>query len=428
MNKIKLRIMSATNKRINKKEVLPYMPDDERDMFGELLHIQAHSNNEKRITKYLKEKLGELGVEYSVDTLGNILAVKGSAEYYPCIVSHLDTVHNIHKDFNVYYMTGEGRHTVYAKSNKKYVGCGGDDKCGIYACLHLLKKMDNVKVAFFSMEEAGCVGSNGVDMGWFKDVGYIIQLDRWGRGDFINSYWGENTTSREYQAEVRQIMKKYGYSSEEGLITDSIALWSRGIGVSCVNVSCGYYMHHTNDEIIDLNEFWNSLLFTHEIVVALGEEQYESRPDMTGYNGYGAGRVYGRYYGYRTDKSYKDSSDDFFNKWKWDYEKAAYVANPDYKLESDDGDERLTDYEMDAVVFRAMESFCNSEYDMDMYDLYEWLYLLEEDELYEDIIKPIQDRISEYAGWYDMPTVKVNNRGDLLDWLYKYEQSEEASN
>jgi hypothetical protein len=42
-------------------------------------------------------------------------------------------------------------------------GIGGDDKCGVFACLTLLKELPYVKAAFFVSEETGCHGSLKAD-------------------------------------------------------------------------------------------------------------------------------------------------------------------------------------------------------------------------------------------------------------------------
>ena len=36
---------------------------------------------------------------------------------------------------------------------------------------------------------------------------------------------------------------------ENGLMTDILALKEKGLEVSCINVSCGYYNAHTDEEI-----------------------------------------------------------------------------------------------------------------------------------------------------------------------------------
>lgn len=167
--------------------------------------------------------------------------------------------------------------------------------------------MDSLKVAFFTQEESGMAGSNEISQEWLSDCGYIIQLDRWGRSDFICVNGKEKTVSEEFLQRALPVMNAYGYLEQEGLITDSINLWNQEVGVSCVNVSCGYYQHHTDKEKIDLNEAWNSLLFTEDLILTLGEDIYPSEPSykvsyVKGYNWRDSD--YG--YGYRSGYSWNE--------------------------------------------------------------------------------------------------------------------------
>ena len=43
--------------------------------------------------------------------------------------------------------------------------------------------------------------------------------------------------------------EKWGYMEENGLMTDILTLKEKGLEVSCLNVSCGYYNAHTDEEI-----------------------------------------------------------------------------------------------------------------------------------------------------------------------------------
>jgi tripeptide aminopeptidase len=248
-----------------------------------LLKVQSTSRNEHEMVGYIIKRLFSMGLNGVFDSSGNILVTKGSADNYPCIVAHMDTVHTIHSDYNVKIVQKGDRESAIAYSGGKLVGVGGDDKCGVYAVMYMLARVKNIKAVFFTQEESGLVGSNNIDHAFFSNVGYIIQLDRWGRGDFIDMYCGEPTVSTEYKEKAEGVMKRYGYKSVEGLITDSINLWSADVGVSCVNVSCGYYQHHSDQEFIDLNEFYNSLLFTYDLINELGSERYESVGEVTGY-------------------------------------------------------------------------------------------------------------------------------------------------
>lgn len=280
--------MSAQNIQTNRREKLAYMPYAEKQKFIELLKVQSSSNNEKRMVVYIVKKLEQMNLEYEIDFYGNILVQKGSCLNFPCIVSHMDTVHEIINDFLIYQMKTQNREILSAKSNKKDAGIGGDDKCGIFSCFYMLENFDNIKAVFFTQEETGCQGSSNIDFDFFNDVGYVIQLDRWGRGDFICKTYSGNTVSDDFLLESLPVMQKYGYKEAEGLITDSINLWESGLGISCINVSCGYYQHHSKKENIDLNEFWNSVLFTEELISTLGENVYESYTayNQKYYNGY----------------------------------------------------------------------------------------------------------------------------------------------
>jgi putative aminopeptidase FrvX len=266
--------MSASNIKTKSKFKYPKMPKDLKQDFFEILSIPSVSSNESLMTHYIYNWLQKRNINYTVDFSGNIYIVKGyDALSYPCIVSHLDTVHDIlSMKIDIEEYVGMDNHNMVTSRH----GIGGDDKCGIFACLYLLEKLPNLKVVFFSKEEAGLEGSSQCDTEFFIDVGYIIQLDRWGNSDFISKYYGENTVSKLFQKTADKVLPRYGYTIAEGLITDSINLWLANIGVSCVNISCGYYKHHTIREYIDLNEFYNSLLFTKHLFYELGEFVYES--------------------------------------------------------------------------------------------------------------------------------------------------------
>lgn len=68
-------------------------------------------------------KLTNSKIDISKDTYGNIYAVKGDTSSYPCIVSHIDTVHDIVKGRRVYQQND----TLFCFSDdlRKQVGTGG---------------------------------------------------------------------------------------------------------------------------------------------------------------------------------------------------------------------------------------------------------------------------------------------------------------
>lgn len=244
-----------------------------------VLMVQTNSENEKRMVLYLDKELRKLKLSYTIDAAGNVLVTKGKTTLYPCITSHLDTVHKIVDNFKI-YTDVDDKDLLFAMSNKKRVGIGGDDKCGVFACLYLLSVIPHLKVVFFSREEVGCKGSGDIDKRFFSDCRYLIQLDRQGKGDFIQTYWGSKTVSHEFASEIGLIKKKYEYKNCTGTTTDVMKLWNNKVGISCINLSCGYYKPHTTYEYISIKDLWNSVKFTEAIINGMQSKKYTSLPPV----------------------------------------------------------------------------------------------------------------------------------------------------
>lgn len=298
--------MSSKDKfnKVKIKEGLKPMPDRKYQNLLSLCRVQSVSYKEHEMQFYVMTQLmSRHGVDAWFDEHGNIYAVKGEAEHYPCVVAHLDTVHDFVDKLVLYSYIKKDQKFLFAKDgNGKATGIGGDDKCGIFAALELLDRKKNIKLAFFVEEEMGCIGSDNADTEFFEDVGYIMQLDRWGNSDVISDYIG-STTSAEFDLKIKPKMLKYGYSTASGLMTDSLTLHSNEIGVSAINISCGYYGHHTSSEEINTAELWNAVMFTSEMIDALGENAYPSLPEKySSYYGSDARDYSGRYDTYEERK------------------------------------------------------------------------------------------------------------------------------
>ena len=92
------------------------------------------------------------GYNIQMDEYGNITVSNTDEDKnLPLFCCHLDTVHKkapepqLLKDDILLSFNG--------------AGIGGDDKCGIIACLEILKQIP-CKAIFFREEETGCQGSN----------------------------------------------------------------------------------------------------------------------------------------------------------------------------------------------------------------------------------------------------------------------------
>ena len=229
-----------------------------------LYRVSSPSGKEDRMIRFISRRLEELGVDYSIDRVGNIFATKGTADTYPCLVAHTDEVHHRQgRSFEVVNLRGEVLFG-YNRRGKTFTGIGADDKNGIWICLKCLEEFGVLKCAFFVEEERGSLGSNAADMAFFDDCRFVVQCDRKGSGDIVTSINGLGLCSDEFIRAVDPA--RFGYASTHGLHTDVFTLKSRGLRVSCVNLSCGYYDPHTDHEHTVIRDLYKCLRFVRHIV------------------------------------------------------------------------------------------------------------------------------------------------------------------
>lgn len=219
------------------------------------------------------------GVKLGKDAYGNLYAMKGESESYPCVVAHLDQVQRSHpRDFRAI----ETRDIIFGFSAKEhsFCGLGADDKNGILIALEALKKYDSLKAVFFKEEETGCRGSSHAEMRFFDDCRFVIQCDRRGNSDLITSIGCTDLCSEKFIQDIDP--EHWGYKPEQGMMTDVEALKEKGLPISAINISTGYYNPHTDEEItvkLDLEKCWRfvqhiiedcSVVYHHEV----GENGY----------------------------------------------------------------------------------------------------------------------------------------------------------
>lgn len=253
-------------------------------LLKKLYAIHSPSGKEDKMIAFLISYLKSLpGVKLGRDSYGNLYAWKGESETYPCIVAHLDQVQRNHpRDFRAV----ETRDIIFGYSAKEhsFCGLGADDKNGIIICLEAIKKYDCMKVVFFKEEETGCHGSSRAEMKFFDDCRYVIQCDRRGNSDLITNIGCSDLCSEKFIQDIDP--EKCGYKEETGMMTDVEALKERGLSVSAINMSCGYYNPHTDEEITvkrDLEKCWK---FVQHIIEDCTETYPHEVGDNGGYLGY----------------------------------------------------------------------------------------------------------------------------------------------
>ena len=271
------------------------------ELLKQLYCIHSKSKQEDKILEFLINWLfaNLPNAEIEMDDSANLYVTKGKSESYPCIVAHVDQVQTLHsEDFEAV----ETKDIIFGWSskNKRHEGLGADDKNGVWIALKCLLKYDVLKAAFFVSEEIGCLGSDKADMNFFSDCCFVLQCDRKGYDDLITEASLTELCSEDFAKATH--CEWFGYKESSGMMTDVMTLKENGLKVSCVNISCGYYKPHTDDEFTIKNDLLNCLSLVEHIVENLTDvypHEYVYKPKTTvyGYTGYDSryGSNYGKY-------------------------------------------------------------------------------------------------------------------------------------
>ena len=252
-----------------------------------LYGIHSPSNHEADMMDFITDYASCIkGTTIEEDKTGNIYITKGLSDTYPCVVAHTDQVQKLHSnDFKA--IEAEGIIFGWSESDRSMQGLGADDKNGIWVALKCLMKYDAIKVAFFVGEEIGCVGSSNADMSFFDDCRFVLQCDRRNGGDLITRCSYTELCSKEFVDAIHA--DEFGYKEADGLLTDVLTLKENGLDVSCVNISCGYYNPHTDEEFTYIPDLENCLAFVEHIIETC-QDIYVHKHESSFY--------YGKYDGY----------------------------------------------------------------------------------------------------------------------------------
>jgi di/tripeptidase len=261
------------------------------EILKEVLSLPSISGKENIVRDYIINFAKVNGINYSVDQKGNVYLTKGerdNEEFYPCVVSHIDTVHRSHINLieeNKRLVINESRFeiddkteeiTLYAthpETNEK-TGIGGDDKCGVFVCLEMFKNFDKLKGAFFVEEEIGMLGSKQSDDNFFVDVGYAIQFDAPSANWITEVCSGVRLFDTDFKDLIKPHLNECGYTQfSNDPFTDVNQLASK-YDFCCLNLGCGYYSQHTNNEYVIVDEVFSSLDTGKNLIEKLGLKKY----------------------------------------------------------------------------------------------------------------------------------------------------------
>lgn len=214
--------------------------------------------------RFNKQVLIEMDNEKNLFITKNI----NNSTYMPCIIAHMDTV--FYFDFpRKLIQNGNFISAINAKT-KKSCGLTADDSNGIYCALRLLNVLPAIKICFTTQEEVGGIGALKAteNVEFFKNVNFLLQADRKGHSDIIIHTNGEKIASEAFITDISPIIKKYDYTFERGIFTD-VGEIACEIGISGINISCGYYNEHTEKEICNIQELHKCLNLMKKIITTI---------------------------------------------------------------------------------------------------------------------------------------------------------------
>ena len=241
-----------------------------REAFLKLFRIGSGSGREQGMIDYIESFLKTNKIVYQKDENGNIFNF--SYKDCPFVSAHMDTVQTEEDE--------EAVDLIEIYDNNVIAGegiIGGDDKCGIYICLELLKKYKGRLNFSFSVEEeiggergASFIASENASA--IKDTSYGLVFDRRGNEDIIchqNRYG-----SKRFEDRLAEIGREFGYKPERGMASDADKFRRY---VSCANIASGYYKAHSPFEYVVISDVENALNYGDRIISILKEKFYPSR-------------------------------------------------------------------------------------------------------------------------------------------------------
>lgn len=198
--------------------------------------------------------------------------------------------------------------TVHAASPKKFIyddldasvssptGIGGDDRCGIYMVLEIVRYY-NCSVLFCEDEEIGGIGAEKFCKSKTAkglEFNYMLEFDRKGSTDAVFY----NCDNEEFEDFITDKFFKTAW----GTFSD-ISILAPWFKCAAVNLSCGYYQAHTKTEYVVLPQMAESIKAACEIIAKTkADDKFEYIEAKYSYGGYG-GYDYGYGSGWNDDDS-----------------------------------------------------------------------------------------------------------------------------
>jgi putative aminopeptidase FrvX len=201
---------------------------------------------QKGVKTYMAEYLASNG--YNVENKDGFLYAKGDVPVL--LVAHMDTVH---KALPLSIKEVDGKIS-------SPTGIGGDDRCGIFIIMNIVKDL-HCSVLLCEDEEIGGVGARKFTQSKFinnLDVNYMIEFDRANAKDAV-FYYCDNKQFEDFVTNIT------GFKFACGSFSD-ISTLAPAAKIAAVNLSCGYYKAHSTDEYVVYDEMMNTIRVAEDLI------------------------------------------------------------------------------------------------------------------------------------------------------------------
>lgn len=217
--------------------------------------------SQKKLKQYLVSAVKDYYTKDKIVVKDGYIFIEGNIPVM--LTAHMDTVHEKPiKDYYEWVETQEEKYDVHVLSSPQ--GIGGDDRCGIWIILQILKETElRPYIIFCEDEEIGCVGAskfckNTRLLNKCESIKFIVELDRRGKHDLV-FYDCDNLDFIQWCEEVTGWKENYGTCSD-------ISYLAPEIGCSAVNLSCGYYDEHRLYHTVIIEEMFNTFSTTIKLI------------------------------------------------------------------------------------------------------------------------------------------------------------------
>lgn len=222
---------------------------------------------QSEVKSYMEKYL--VSQNYKVENEDGFLYAKGDIPVL--LVAHMDTVHR-------------SLPTVIRKDDGKISspqGIGGDDRCGIFIIMNIIKDI-HCSVVLCEDEEIGGVGARKFTKSQFINelgVNYIIEFDRAHATDAV-FYSCDNKDFTDFVTDIT------GFKVAQGSFSD-ISVIAPAAKIAAVNLSCGYYNAHSTSEYVVYDEMMDTIAAAKELIQTECDKfEYIPRKQLTIWDNY----------------------------------------------------------------------------------------------------------------------------------------------